>query len=248
MGQCANFLSKFIIKLNENLEIGKYCMICNAPDPKLRVDEFLCEKCFTNKYGAFILSSNPAEYFGGHKAFLAGGLAGTSEIGELVLTEKFLIFQKISSRIQDLWTIRIPLTSVQIEKWTIKEESRRTSMIGGGTMPFSDVPVAIGGGTMHQQGKRHELVVPYIDENGIPQEPRFGVSSLGGKAIREWAENLYKQIVKVRKDNPNLALEHSNQKTSEYSLDNAPLHILKIRLAKGEISKEEFEELKKAFE
>jgi len=34
------------------------------------------------------------------------------------------------------------------------------------------------------------------DENGIPQEPRFGVSSFRGNAIKEWATKLYEQVVK----------------------------------------------------
>ena len=31
-------------------------------------------------------------------------------------------------------------------------------------------------------GKKHHLLVPYIDENGILQEPIFGISSFGGKS------------------------------------------------------------------
>lgn len=251
MGQSRDYLSKFIIKLNEHLGIGKECMLCNIPNPKLRVEnEWLCEKCFENKYGKHVLQANPAQYFGGHKAFLAGGLIDTAETGELVLTEKYLIFQKLSSRIQDLWAIKIPLSLVQIEKWTVKEEARRTTMVGGGVVPFSDMPVVVGGGTMNQQGKRHELVVPYIDENGIPQEPRFGISSLGGKAIRDWSEKLYEQIVKVRKTSPPSVIETPTiqQTNGSNQKDNDPLHVLKMRLAKGEITKDEYEDLKKTIE
>lgn len=45
----------------------------------------------------------------------------------------------------------------------------------------------------------HRLVVPYIDQNGIPQEPRFGISSLGGKTIREWSAKFYERVVEAKK-------------------------------------------------
>jgi hypothetical protein len=38
---------------------------------------------------------------------------------------------------------------------------------------------------VHDTGKAHHFVIPYVDENGIPQEPRFGVSSFRGKVITE---------------------------------------------------------------
>ena len=45
-------------------------------------------------------------------------------------------------------------------------------------------------------GKKHHLLVPYIDENGILQEPIFGISSFGGKAIRKRAAELYELVIK----------------------------------------------------
>ena len=39
-----------------------------------------------------------------------------------------------------------------------------------------------------------------MDENGIPQEPRFGISSFQGKAIKEWVSQFYDQVVHVKKE------------------------------------------------
>ena len=100
---------------------------------------------------------------------------------------------------------------------------------------------------MHDSGKAHHVVVPYIDENGIPQEPRFGASSLGGKVIRELSAKLYELIVKSKKNNIQSASSKQQTDTSKTKEDD-PMLVLKMRLAKGEITKEEYEDLKKILE
>jgi len=77
------------------------------------------------------------------------------------------------------------------------------------------------------------------DENGIVQQPVFGVSSYGGKDIRKWAEKLYKQLVKVKqRSSQNIQTDDNND----------PIAVLKLRFAKGEISKKEYEEMRKMIE
>jgi hypothetical protein len=204
----------------------------------------------------------------------------------------------------------------------VREESRRKDLSGGG---IEYEGIGIGGLSMQESGKSHRLVVPYMDENGIPQQPAFGVSSFRGKAIREWASELYTRVVdaqsrKRKQDtistptapytetpisSSNLAednkldenIEHmvkdlknedsTQQKKVEarISMSAAPItifrerrndegssnsnhteeakqppkegtsnknddliHILKMRLVKGEISKEEYLELRKLIE
>jgi hypothetical protein len=85
---------------------------------------------------------------------------------------------------------------VTIETWNVHEEIRRKELSGGG---FAYDNIGLGGLFMHESGKSHRLVVPYVDENGIPQQPVFGVSSFGGKAIRQWATELYKQVVNAKR-------------------------------------------------
>jgi uncharacterized membrane protein len=91
--------------------------------------------------------------------------------------------------------------------------------------------------------------VPYIDENGIPQEPRFGVVSLSGRAIKEWAAKLYEVVVEVKnqqKTSEEVTEDSIKHDTKVNNID--PIQVLKVRLAKGEITKEEFEELRKMLE
>ena len=49
-------------------------------------------------------------------------------------------------------------------------------------------------------GRAHNILVPYIDENGIPQAPRFGLSSYKGEAIRKLASELYQQVVNEKRE------------------------------------------------
>jgi hypothetical protein len=45
-------------------------------------------------------------------------------------------------------------------------------------------------------GKSQVLIVPYVDENEVSQEPTFNVLP-----IRKWAAELYKTVAKERTNN-----------------------------------------------
>jgi hypothetical protein len=104
------------------------------------------------------------------------------QAGRMYLTEEYMIFTKGDKKPSKRWDIIIPLTKVVTERWNIEEKSRRKQISGGGSGIDN---LVFGAGVIHESGKSHRLVVPYIDENGIPQEPRFGVSSIGGTDIRK---------------------------------------------------------------
>lgn len=56
----------------------KLCIQCakNKYVRTYHADHNLCSECFRREYGKLILESPDAEYFGGHKAYLAGGAFG----------------------------------------------------------------------------------------------------------------------------------------------------------------------------
>jgi Short C-terminal domain len=180
----------------------------------------------------------------------------------MTLTEHYLIFATEDSSPSKRWEIIIPLDSIIIERWGIEEEVRRSQVLGGGGF-VTDFGV-IGSGFLYDSGKAHHLIIPYMDENGTPQEPRFGVSSFRGKAIREWAATLYQQVVKEKNalastsspsplpdKNPTIQLPRSssndNQPAVESNVED-PLKIIRLRFAKGEITREEYEEMRKMLE
>jgi hypothetical protein len=133
------------------------------------------------------------------------------------------------------------LSSVLIDQWNVKGESRRKQIAAGGILSGN---IAFGGGTIHETGQRHRLSVPYVDENGIIQQPVFGVSSYKGKEIRRWAEKLYEQLVEEKQTSSHVVNE--NIQTDGDKDD--PFAFLKLRFAKGEISKKEYEEMRKMIE
>lgn len=103
---------------------------------------------------------------------------------------------------------------------------------------------AFGGGVIHETGQRHRLLIPYVDENGIVQQPIFGVSSYGGKDIRKWAETLYEQLVEEKQQQSSSDIKENIQTDK----DSDPIAVLKLRYAKGEITKKEYEEMRKTLE
>jgi hypothetical protein len=172
---------------------------------------------------------------------LAGGTFGDYESGKMYLTDKYLIFAKGNKNPAERWEIEIPINSIVIEQWGVSAESRRKNIVGGSTAVTSNV--SFGGGMIQEAGKKHRLLIPYIDENGILQEPVFGISSFKGKTIRIWAAELYKLMVKRKQTmDENLGIYGSHQDEKVYV---RPLDILKVRLAKWEITKAEYEELRK---
>lgn len=219
---------------------GQKSMLCNDCGCELlkrkkeiedRKNE-IYSKEFVKKYGDIIKSTPSGLYYGGHKAYLAGGMFNDFQGGNLTLTQNYLMFVCRKFRIE------IPLKSIIIEDWKVDEKTRRKTVSGGG-LAFG----LFGGyGTIKESGKGHDIVVPYIDENGIAQAPRFGVASLSGNAIREWAQAIYQQLVNVSKENKAQKTDSSEERHSE---SDEPLKLLKMRLAKGEITKEEFEDLRK---
>jgi len=225
------------------------CDICGKYISIMQIkSDYFCMPCFEKKYGKIILLKTIAEYHGGHKAFLAGGYSTKFETGSLFLTDNYLIFIKMDTSSTKRIEIVIPLSKVILEGWRIEEESRRKSVSMGTLASPSFFGLAgYSGGTVHDQGKAHHIVISYVDENDIPQEPRFGISSYKGQEIRKWSETIYSQIVKIKKDS-SMSVQEQSKTNEQANKNDDPLHIAKLRFAKGEIAKEEYEEMRKMLE
>lgn len=233
-------------QVEEVKELNSYnaCSNCGKEVSTLQFkSRKLCFAClFGDMIGKVLLVSS-ATYYGGHKAYLAGGAFSDSQLGKLYLTDHYVIFVKADNDPSKRWEIIIPLISVNIEQWGIEEKARLKHItgVGGG---FGDGG-GIGTGLIHETGKEHHLIIAYTDENRIPQQPRFGlVATNEGTPIRQWAESVYRAVVSSKKDtNVSGSIANSDGKTNE-----DPLHILKIRFVKGEITKEEYDEMRKVVE
>ncbi|WP_201448550.1 SHOCT domain-containing protein [Candidatus Nitrosocosmicus agrestis] len=230
------------LKFNALLKGTIICTNCYRNETTFKFSgQHLCMSCFNHIYGDIVLQAKDGEYYGGHKFHLAGGKLGDHERGAFYLTSRYAVFLKSDKNPSNLWEIFIPLGSVIIEQWNVHEETRNTnfSAIGVGNEDFTFV-----GGLLSATGKIHRLVIPYKDENGIIHRPVFGVSSLNGKAIREWAAQLYQVIIKNRQSFSDTKSPNNHRSVQT----NDPIAILKMRFAKGEINREEYDEMKKILE
>lgn len=232
------------LQLLASLQGMNLCTICSINPIYFSFSfEQICFSCFVNKYGKLKLTLQNGEYHGGHKIHLAGGKFSDCEYGNMYLTDRYFIFHKIydQNNKKQNWEIVIPFKSIHIEEWGVQEGPRRKNVLLGGKSYES---YGWGGGLIHESGKRHRLVIPYFDENGIKQSPVFGASSRKGDAIKLLTSRIYKLVVeniKTYSDEENI-LEDNKIDTSD------PLVILKVRFAKGEISKAEFEEMRRLLE
>jgi hypothetical protein len=228
--------------------------IALAKDPKLCAKKYevkfshdynLCSDCFTDNYGKIIFQALRAEYYGGHKVYLSGGYSGDFQFGRLILTEHYLVFARGDKNTSKRWEIIIPLDSVIVERWGIEEISRGGYSSGAGD-------IGIGSGMIYGSGRAHHILVPYVDENGIPQGPRFGLSSYKGEAIRKLAAELYQQVVNEKRESVKFLSKADKQPLSQEPVSSPnihdPLKVLKLRFAKGEITKEQYEEMWKMLE
>src|SRR5919106_517914 len=255
------------IRPGEAINPAFICTVCNRNIFSFSFQkgiEKFCRICFEQKCGKTLLATPNAQYHGGHKAYLAGGMFSDFQTGSLVMSEKYLLFQTNDKNLENRWEIIIPIKDVIISGWGVQEVTRRKQVSGfGGSVDVNQDgqgDIAMGGGFIHESGKAHRLVIPYIDQNGIPQEPRFGISSLGGKAIREWSAKFYERVVETKRENGLDIQGRTELKSQEAAEGGAkgqatttgtsedPIQILKIRLAKGEITKEQYEELRQVFE
>jgi hypothetical protein len=238
--ECFNNPTKLGVRpISSEEDFSMACALCakNVYYFEFESENLLCFSCFEKKYGKVLLTANRAEYYGGHKVHLAGGTFSDYESGKIYLTDEHFIFAKWNEDISERWEIIIPLRSVLKEQWDVKGESRRKQIIGGGGA-LTDSTV-LGGGVIHESGKRHRLLIPYIDENRIIQQPVFGVSSFRGKEIRKLAEKLY-ELLSISRWQSSLNIE--------WGEIGHPIDIIKLRLAKVEITTAEYEELRKIIE
>ncbi len=157
-------------------------------------------------------------YAGDHSAF------PRKHNGELYLEEKDLIFE--GDKRDDLELI-IPFQ--KIENLSIKTTSEinllRTILAG---------PLW----SMAYQDKNKFVLVEYVDKVGMKQTPLFDFPGDSGDEKKEaFMQILYEKIKKNKVD-----------KTETQTLEEDPTKVLKLRYVKGEISKEEYEEMKKVLE
>ncbi|TVP40769.1 hypothetical protein [Candidatus Nitrosocosmicus arcticus] len=220
---------------------------------KHRTLTMLCENCDLKIHGNTILHHKSAEYHGGHRAYPSGGTFRKYEHGQLFLNEKSIIFIKNERKEEKRIDIIIPFTSIALGNYGISEEQTGEVLGGGGIgVPVEDTNIMIGG-LFKFEGKENRLAIPYIDEYGVMQKPVFGIPSFGGKEIRKWSHELYVRVLETKRKTSAIFSKSGTTRIDSNSSDQHKSkedlqRILKLRLAKGEITKDEYIDLIKLIE
>jgi hypothetical protein len=174
---------------------------------KLRISEIPIVKELKTVFGTPIMEGK-GRYYGGHKKFVP--VYGKGDRSTFYLTKDYFVSSATFG--SPKYQIRIPLDTVQLPELSItKEESQGYKFSGeavGGAigLPFSVLGVGTFGGILREADKKHTIVLPYIDENGILQEPRFDAYAVENKlvdnATAEWAKIIYDRLVEIHKKKP----------------------------------------------
>jgi len=158
---------------------------------------------------------------GSSQHFVKKGLLSPLGIGgDIFIKNDMIVFASYNKKTK----IEMPLAKIDFSKIKISIGSRGSNQEA---MAFAGAGMALG--SVGAMMKDLFIEIPFIDEQNKKQNPIFEFINKGS------AENFQKWIY-------NRIPEESEK--SKNSKEN-PLEILKIRYAKGEISKKEYEEMKK---
>ncbi|MHB8546321.1 MAG: AlbA family DNA-binding domain-containing protein [Nitrosotalea sp.] len=103
-----------------------------------------------------------AQYHGGYKPKIVGGIMSSFNVGMIYVFKDHFVFKPDVAQSSNYWEIVIPISSVIIDNWSYdgKSISKNSSKDGVGIEKIS--------GTDY-------LVIPYLDNDGILQRPKFGI-------------------------------------------------------------------------
>lgn len=153
--------------------------------------------------------------------------------GSLLLYEDKIVFQENKLRSSKV-RFEIPLiniTNVGVKRTSEVDVHRLAGLILGTWVQFS---------------KEHKtfLIIEYNDEMGMKQNPIFDFPlDAGDKKKTKIAQLIYEKLKQLKSKESTQEKEEGTFKENE-----DPMKVLKLRLARGEITKEEYEERKKLLE
>jgi len=173
-------------------------------------------------------------YYGGHQRFPIEGMMATAK-GKVVLYDDAIFFYKEAHLEKNTWIMKIPLSSIQLESFGVHDKV---------TGQFIDGVTFFGFDFSGQSKNKTEprLIISHVDENNVLQKPEFTIVDKGFfkyDDTAKWGRLIYDAVTPLKKSSPKVQVQND---------DDSPIEILKKRYARGELSKDEFENMKKDLE
>lgn len=131
--------------------------------------------------------------------------------------------------------IRIPIDSIEVEG--LKYETLVDVKQRGTTM--ESFIFGLGGG--EKRTNYYVVQIPYKDSDGVNQIPKFFVKQKEGMELHT---TIYQKALIMKKETEAEKKVEIETRRETIEKDSEAIRILKLRLAKGEITKEQYEEMK----
>lgn len=155
---------------------------------------------FEKRFGKLVIKSF-AQYYGGYKRQAPGGIVSPINPGMMYLFKNYFVFAADTAKKENYWEIVIPMGSIIDDDWQRNELNENK---------FNKKSVGI----IHESGKKLFLI-PFIDDNGIYHEPKFGIMSVpgwkkalgcaaafGGGGMTKWNQVFFDTRVEWKRNNP----------------------------------------------
>lgn len=169
--------------------------------------------------GKDILFACGGEYYGGHMGF------GTRKYDQVTIgiTKNFIVAVKTAFLKRNKWIMKIPIKKILVHEVRVGSEEAEGR--------YDTISSIYATGGLGLKGKVNMITIPFIDNDGIKQTPKFST-----KKFKDFSKIFYEQIKKIK------------PVTKEKADEDDSIKILKIRYAKGEVTKKQFREMRKDLE
>lgn len=164
----------------------------------LKKNQKQIESELEERFGKLLVKSF-AQYYGGYKSKIAGGIISLLSVGMIYIFKDYFVFKADVVQQNNYWEIIIPISSIIVNylghNETISSKNSTKGRVG-----------------IQDPGKNH-LIIPYLDSDGILQQPEFGImrtpapqkavgasSILGGGGMKNLWDVFYKTIVETHRD------------------------------------------------
>lgn len=173
-------------------------------------------------------------YFGGHNEYAVEDQE-RGDGGELELTDKEAIFNRKSMFKGKRFTLVMPYNKIELNGLRLAKVEVKKEEVGKAMYDIFWYGTTLGRGAKN----KILLTIAYTDDDGILQKPSFDIWTFGHGEKKKAFSLIYKKVKEHNKG--------KRKQVKEVQKED-PLQALKLRYAKGEISRKEFLKMKKDLE